>query len=44
MSTEKYRGVISTEENTWFIYQSSLAIIAAESSISKSGGTVEENY
>jgi hypothetical protein len=32
MSMDKHGGIISTEENSRFVHQSSLAILAAESS------------
>jgi hypothetical protein len=39
MSMEKYSGVIATGEATWFVYQSSLAILPAVASISEAGET-----
>jgi hypothetical protein len=42
MSIE-HGGMISTGENSWFVHQSSLAILPAESHSRKSGGTDEGN-
>jgi hypothetical protein len=44
MSMESYGGMISTGEHSRFVHQRSLAILEAELSRSKAGGTGEENY
>jgi hypothetical protein len=44
MSMENNSGIISTGKNSWFLNQSSLAILPAVSSSSKAGGTGEGNY
>jgi hypothetical protein len=41
---EDHGGIISTGENSWFVHQSSLAILPAEFSSSKSGTTGVGNY
>jgi hypothetical protein len=41
MSMKNHGGMISAEENSLFVHQSSLAILPAESSSSEAGGTGE---
>jgi hypothetical protein len=43
MSMENHGGMLSTGENSLFVHQSSLAILPAELSSSKTGGTGEGN-
>jgi hypothetical protein len=44
MSMENHGGIISTEWNSRFVHQISLAILSTEISRSKAGGAGEGNY
>jgi hypothetical protein len=44
MSMENYVGMISTDRNSRLVHQNSLAILPAETSCGKAGGTGEESY
>jgi hypothetical protein len=44
MSMENHGGIIFTGGSSWFVHQSSLTVLLAESSGSQAGGTGEGNY
>jgi hypothetical protein len=44
MSMVNHGGMISTQYNSWFVHQSSLAVLPAEPFSSKVGGTDKGNY